>query len=169
MSAHAVRPARSTRPSSARWPALILIPALLIAAALFAQTDDDPAEATVTELQPQAFGPVIAGPESLGAFWFCSGGTGNPGGIADHQVVAINTTDVTRTATITVYGSRGENGERPEPVTRQATLTAFGRTQWRLGDLVNAAYVSATVEIDGGGVTVEHRVNGPQGADAGLC
>jgi hypothetical protein len=171
VSAHTVRPSRPARSSSApRWPALVLIPALLIAAALVGRGDDAAdAEVAAVEVQPEAYGPVVAGPDSLGAFWFCSGGTGVAGAAADHHVTAINTTDASRVVTLTVYGSRAADSEPPEPVTRQQTLTAYGRAQWRLGDLVAADYVSATVEIDGGGVVVERRVSGPQGAAAGPC
>lgn len=159
----------SARQSMTRWPALVLIPALIVAGALFGQDDDAPADDAIADAQPEALGPVIASADSLGAFWFCSGGTGIAGGAADHTVVAINSSDEPRTVTITVYGTRAEGGERPEPVAQQASIAAYGRLQWRLGDLLAAEFVSATVEVDGGGVVVERIVQGPTGADAGPC
>jgi hypothetical protein len=123
--------------------------------------DDPPPQ---PEPDSQVLGPLVAADESLGAVWFCAGGTGTPDGVADHQVSIVNTTDAERRITMVVYGSRPDGGERPEPVTVESDLAPYGRIVQRLGDLVATPYVSATVEVDGGGVLVEHRVTGPQGA-----
>jgi hypothetical protein len=143
-----------------RWPALLLVPALL--AGLWLLDDDDPAPAA-PEPDSQVLGPLVAGDESLGAVWFCAGGTGTPDGVADHQVIVVNTTDAPRRVSMRVYGSRSESGEKPEPVPVETDLPPYGRSVTRLGELMPTAYVSATVEVDGGGVLVEHRLSGPQG------
>jgi hypothetical protein len=150
----------------ARWPALILIPALLIAAALVG-TDKGGGE----DVGPDrvVLGPQVAAPGALSGLWFCAGGTGVANGFADHRVVVINTSDVARAATVTAYASRDAKGARPNAVTRPIALAAFGRAELRLGDLVSAPYVAATVEVDGGGVLVEHSINGTTGADRAPC
>jgi hypothetical protein len=146
--------------TSLRWPALVLIAALLAAMWL---VEDDRAEPAATEPDSIVLGPLVAAEDSLGAFWYCAGGTGIAGGAADHNLVAINTTGVDRYATITLYGSRPEGGEHPEPVPITSRIPAYGRVERRLGEFLATDYVSATVEIDGGGVLVEHSITGPAG------
>lgn len=152
-----------------RWPALVLIVALLVAAALAGDGAERSTEASDAAVDPRAFGPTIASSDSLGSFWFCAGGTGVEGGFADHSVVIVNTTGEERLVDILVYGSRPADGERPEPVRLTTTAKPFARTEQRLGAVLAAEFVSATVEIDGGGVFVEHRVAGPQGTDRAPC
>lgn len=153
----------------ARWPALVLIPLLLLAAVLL--SDDDPDAATEPVDDVQVLGPLLASPDSLGAFWFCAGGTGVEGSAADHSVIVTNTTDEDRLATLTVYGSRPADGVRPEPVSVQFGVAPYTRSDPQLlrSFLPGAEYVSATVEIDGGGVLVEHEVTGPLGNDRAPC
>jgi hypothetical protein len=153
--------------ASLRWPALILIPALLGAAWML---DDAEPGAEPEPPDTQVLGSLIASDESLGAFWFCAGGTGVAGGAADHTISVVNTSDQDRVATYTVYGSRPDGGERPAPVPLVGRVPAYGRVDIRLGDLLAADFVSATVEIDGGGVLVEHKITGPAGGvDRGPC
>jgi hypothetical protein len=50
------------------------------------------------------------------------------------------------------------------------TLPPYARAELRLAELVpNAEFASATVELSGGGVVVDHSINGPLGADFGPC
>lgn len=152
-----------------RWPAVVLIPALLIAAALAGDGTERATEASDAVADARTFGPTIASSESLGSFWFCAGGTGVEGGFADHSVVIVNTTAEERLVDIWLYGSRPADGERPEPKRLTTTAKPFARTEQRLGAVLAAEYVSATVEVDGGGVFVEHRISGPQGSDRAPC
>jgi hypothetical protein len=162
------RGSRRGRSSTTRWPALVLVPALLVAMWLI----DDDDEAATVEAEPDALvlGPLVASDDALGAFWFCAGGTGVANGLADHSIVVINTTDEERFATITVYGSRPEGGERPLPEQIVTTIAPYARQSLRLGDRMATDYVSATVELDGGGVLVEHSVGPPTAiADRAPC
>jgi hypothetical protein len=59
--------------------------------------------------------------------------------------------------------------EPPEPVTAELDLPAGERVEVRLAHLVRAPLASALVEVAAGDVTVEHRVSGEHGADAGPC
>jgi hypothetical protein len=149
-----------------RWPALLLVPVLLLAA-VFAS--NDPSDGVEAAADAPLLGPRIARPGALSALWFCSGGTGVDGGPADHTVVLANTTDTERSVSLSVFGSRLAGGGRAEPVTRTLTLGGHRHTDVRLGDLVAAPYVSAIVEVDGGGVLAEHRVSGPLGSHQAPC
>jgi hypothetical protein len=149
-----------------RWPALVLVPALLIAAML-AQSDRDVAQPTPPDRA--VLGSQIAATDALSGLWFCAGGTGLADGFADHRVILLNSGDAPRVATITAYASRLGDGARPKPVTRTVPLAGLGRAELRLADLVTAPYVAATVEIDGGGVLVEHTISGALGADRAPC
>lgn len=55
------------------------------------------------------------------------------------------------------------------PVTVDITVPARDRIEVRLGDEVDAEYAAALVEMAGGGVAVEQRVDGPNGADVSPC
>ncbi|HET6952556.1 MAG TPA: DUF5719 family protein [Acidimicrobiales bacterium] len=55
------------------------------------------------------------------------------------------------------------------PVQQEVELPAGGRVAVRLADLVQAPLAAALVEVDGGGVAVEHGVSGPAGADLAPC
>jgi hypothetical protein len=118
--------------------------------------------------------------------WFCAAGTATDGGMADHTVVMLNPTDRELAATVTVF--TGEvltrapvPGPVPAPapttggpdvhrqVTRRVDLPAGGRVALVLAEVVEAPLAAALVEVDGGGVAVEHQVRGEHGADVAPC
>ncbi len=86
---------------------------------------------------------------------------------AHHTVVVANPTDEVVETTVTVHG--GGTDEVIEPVSAPLTVEPYSRKSARLGDLVEAPYVSALIEAPGGGVAVEHVVSGPHGFDAAPC
>lgn len=152
---------------AARWPAIVVIVGLLVAAFLFDGAD----ESTPTTTAPGAtFGAVVAKADSLSALWFCNGGTAVDNGMADHRVSLVNTTDAVRTGSLTAYASKPAQGARPAPVRVTWTLAPHARAEYRLADVVGKApYASATIEVAGGGVLVEHRAVGTAGDDTGPC
>jgi hypothetical protein len=119
-------------------------------------------------------GMPVARPASAGSStWYCAAGTARNGGSADHVVVVANPTDRPRRATLTVVPG-GLSGSPPAgagggAVVRQVEVPARQRATVRLGDEVQAPLAAAIVEVDGGGVAVEHRVSGPYGSDIGPC
>lgn len=148
---------------SARTPALAVIVAVLLAALVF---DPEPRRlTTVATLSSVPIAPSsVSGPAAKNDVWFCAGGTAVDGGIADHRVLLVNTTDIERVASITAAGSRSAEN-RGTSGSRRVTLPPYARSELRLAELVpNAAYASATVELSGGGVLVEHSVTGTNGA-----
>jgi hypothetical protein len=152
-----------------RAPAIAVIVVVLLVVLLF-----DPEPRRLTTVAPV---PVAASvPSSLSAptaqsdIWFCAAGTATDNGFADHRVLLINTTDAERVASISVVGSRVAPANHGPTGSRRVTLPPYARSELRLAELVpNAAYASATVELSGGGVVVEHSVSGPTGFDRAPC
>jgi hypothetical protein len=133
----------------------------------------DPAGAP--DLQAAAPMPAVAPVSAATSTWYCTAGTALPDGLADHTVVMANPGGEDRTATVTVVAGDLRRpdvppaGPLPSPVIRQVPVPAGERVALRLGELVQAPLASAVVEVDGGGVAVEHQVTGPQGADVTPC
>ena len=154
---------------TARAPAIAVIVAVLLLVALF-----DPEPRRVTTVAPSSVNQIAPASFSTAAaksdVWFCAGGTAVTDGFADHKVLLINTTDVERIASISAVGSRVLPSSRGPTGERSVTLPPYARSELRLADLVpNAAYASATVELSGGGVVVEHSITGPTGFDRAPC
>jgi hypothetical protein len=87
------------------------------------------------------------------------------------------TTTTTEPTTTTETTETSEGGDAttttepaaPDPVTRSIEIPALGRVEVRLGDVVEADLVSALVEVPGGEVAVEHRVESINGSDTAPC
>jgi hypothetical protein len=130
---------------------------------------------SVAALQAATAMPAIAPAGAATSTWYCTAGTAVPNGMADHTVVMANTGSDDRTATLTVVAGDLKRegvppaGALPDPVVRKLPVPAGERVTLRLGDVVQAPLAAAVVEVDGGGVAVEHAVNGPQGADVTPC
>ena len=154
---------------TARAPAIAVIVLVLLVVLLF-----DPEPRRLNTVAPvSAASSVPSSVSSASArsdVWFCAGGTATDGGVADHRVLLINTTDAERVATINAVGSRVAPANQGPIGSRRVTLPPYARSELRLAELVpNSAYASATVEMSGGGVIVEHSVNGPTGFDRAPC
>lgn len=107
--------------------------------------------------------PTASPARALASTWFCSAGTGAPGGQADLRVVIANSLTEPTTAAITVVGTEGE------PVSTSLEVPALGRTSFRPGEYLPAPFVAATVDVPGGGVAVEQENSGTAGYTAGPC
>ncbi|MEO8693441.1 MAG: DUF5719 family protein [Acidimicrobiales bacterium] len=154
---------------TARAPAIAVIVAVLLVVLLF---DPDPrrvttdAASSVAATAPSSFSSAAAHSD----VWFCAGGTATDNGFADHHVLLINTTDVERVASVNAVGARVAPANHGPTGTRRVTLPPYARSELRLADLVpSSAYASATVELSGGGVVVEHSIAGPTGFDRAPC
>jgi hypothetical protein len=85
-------------------------------------------------------------------------------------VIVVNLTATARTAAVTAFGSSAAGSAAKAPVAKAVPVAAFSRTELALSDLTGPSpYVAAIVEVDGGGVLVEHSVSGPLGNDRAPC
>lgn len=112
----------------------------------------------------------VAGAGATSDVWFCAGGSGAEGAIAEHRIFLANVGTAERSIVVTAHASRGSDGVARPPVKRLLKLGPYGRLDVKLAELQpRAAYVAATVEIDGGEVIVEHAVTGALGFDRAPC
>ncbi|MDY7102863.1 MAG: hypothetical protein S0880_16905 [Actinomycetota bacterium] len=146
-----------------RWPIVVVAVGLLAGAVAFggepAANGPEPlggagaAEAVAT----------VAGEDALTSTWFCAGGTTVPDGPFDHTVLVTNLSDEAIDATVEAIGSEGQT----ELV--EIEVGAGSTTPVRLGDIVEAPWAGASVEVAGGNIVVEHRIEGPAGRDQSRC
>ena len=152
-----------------RAPAIAVIVAVLLVVLLF-----DPEPRRLTTVAPLSVAASVpssfAAPTAQSDVWFCAAGTATDNGFADHRLLLINPTDAERVASVNAVGSRVAPANHGPTGSRRVTLQPYARSELRLAELVpNAAYASATVELSGGGVVVEHSVTGPTGFDRAPC
>jgi hypothetical protein len=155
--------------------------ALLAGAVVLDRRGDDRGEAIAGRAPAAGTARLMpaAGPEDAGSStWYCAAGSAEADGFADHRVAIVNTGEEARTANLTIVSGAIRRPAGPEggaaeagapPVTRDVAVPAGQRVEVRLGDVVAAGLAAAVVEVDGGGVAVEHQVSGPHGEDAGPC
>jgi hypothetical protein len=149
--------------------------AVAAAVALGTAGDGGRAQARASGARRGTAMPVMAPISAAASTWYCTAGTAVPDGVADHTVVMANPGDEDRIATVTVVAGDLRRpdippaGPLPDPAVRRVPVPAGERVALRLGDVVEAPLAAAVVEVDGGGVAVEHQVAGPQGADVTPC
>lgn len=118
--------------------------------------------------------PVAAPASALRSTWYCAGGTAEADGAAAHRVVVLNASEDDLTGTVTVYPGQVHPladgaAALPEPAEVPIEVGAHSQESVDLGEVIDAPYAAALVEMDGGEVVVEHEVSGPTGRDAGPC
>jgi len=167
---------RDRRGLAARGFALVLAGGAVAAAVALGTAGDSGADQSrASDERVGAAMPAMAPTSAATSTWYCTAGTAVPDGMADHTVVMANPGDVDRVATVTVVPGDLRRpgappaGALPDAAVRQVPVAAGQRVALRLGDVVQAPLAAAVVEVDGGGVAVEHQVVGPQGADVTPC
>ena len=147
---------------SRRLPVLVLLVGLLVA--LVVGDREAPAEVVAAFAQADAAGlPVADGSEALTSTWFCAaGGASEDEGTALFVTVA-NAGAEERRGTISWH----TGGGAVEVVA--ITVPGLDSIEVDAADAVSAAQVSATVELDGGEVGVEHRLVTDRGTDVAPC
>lgn len=150
-----------------RWPVVALFVGFLVFAWLL---DPAPPRAEGGDARSIRAESSVADTGATSDVWFCAGGTGAEGAIAEHRVFLANVGPTDRSIVVTAHANRGSDGVVRPPVKRLLKLGAYGRIDVKLAELQpRAAYVAATIEIDGGGVLVEHAVTGSLGFDRAPC
>ncbi len=134
-----------------RWPALVLVPSLLVAAAVF---DDQERPSASVDLATPAVGvPVISDVDTTSTTWFCAAASVTP----DDNIIIVNAGAADRTGTITFMPIVQNSAATWTPPTQvPISVEARGRLTIRPADQFDSGLVSALVELDGGGVIVEH-------------
>lgn len=143
-----------------RLPVLLLIVAALAALALVEV--DDPVARSLGSGVDVAM-PTVAAESALSSAWFCAGSATAGSGQADLAVTVANATGSPRTGTVTWVPNEGE------PVTRPVDLGPHAALRLEGADALDVAGLSAIVEVDGGGVSVEHAVESPRGMALAAC
>lgn len=145
-----------------RLPALAVLVGLLIGLVLLGRTGEG---TTATFGRPRLeLAPTADARDALTSTWYCAAGTAARGALFNATVVVTNAGDQRREGTITWMPTGG--GERTSvPIELAPNETVAQRAV----DHVTAPTVSALVEVDGGGVAVEHAVSGPRGTGVAPC
>ena len=100
---------------------------------------------------------------AVSSTWYCAISTAKPGGEADGEVIIANPSSEPVRGRVTAFPTEGESRSR------SILVGPAGRIVVRPRELVEASYAAAMVELDRGGVVVEHGVSGPLGFDLAPC
>jgi hypothetical protein len=107
--------------------------------------------------------PTAAPTTALTSTWFCAAGTSSSDGRADHTVVIANPTTREVKGVVTAVPAEGD------AVTAPVVIGARSRKVVRVADIVQSPYTAAMVDLEGGGVVVEHEVHGTAGTSMSPC
>lgn len=148
--------------SGFRWPVLVLLPALIIAALIL---DRDRPSAEPADLAHARTASAVRPDSAATATWFCVAGviegTDSPS-VSTHTIEIVNVGDESRNLRIVPYNVDTPAGA--EPVASVLTIEAAERLS------IPSELVGPTmVEVDGGGVIVEHAIGNEVGSDTRPC
>lgn len=147
---------------SRRVVSLLLVAATLVAAAVVDRRQRPALAGAAGSADAM---PTAAAPSAPSSTWFCAGATATPDGPADGTLIVANPTDRALKGTATFVPDDPKAGPRTVAV----EVGPWSRTGIAYRDVLQAAWVSVLVELDGGGAVVEHSVSGPRGADVAPC
>ncbi len=141
-----------------RLPVLVLVILSLLAAGLV-----DRAVRSRPEFSPATPASLAAPAGAESSNWYCAAGTGTPGGAAGGTLYLVNVGPHVVTGKMTVVNESGDSGTLPVSVPAGGEITTVP------GDVVHGNWLSSTVALDGGGVTVSEMVDGSQGWAEDSC
>jgi hypothetical protein len=107
--------------------------------------------------------PSQAPDGSLSSTWFCPATTAVDNGLADGLIVIANPATADLTGTVTVIPSAGQPHDVPVRVPGRSRISL------RPGDVVQAPYDAAVVQLDGSVGGVEQQIRGALGESATPC
>ena len=172
---------------TARLLALVILGGLIATGLVLDAADDTTAEVEPVGIDAGVAMPAAEPAGTLSSTWYCAGGTATDDGFADHVLLIQNPSDSPLRAVITVLtGGFAPPPTVPDPGTGGSTTTATtappattttttepvaeppapstveiapnSRLEVSLRELVEAPLAAAVVEVEGGGVAVEHQV-----------
>ena len=164
----------------ARIPVFIVVPLAVLSLVVLGTRDKDrsgdTATASATAEAAATLMPVAAPAGALSSTFFCPAGTAQPNGEADAFVLIANPGDRQLHAIVTVYPGAIDGDQAATqavatlaPKATTVDVPARGRITVHLADVQPSQYAAALVEVDGGEVSVEHRVTSKLGSDGGPC
>jgi hypothetical protein len=155
---------RTSRLTPRRWLPFLALVALVAGAVVLSRRATEPAAATRPVTSPGALVPVAAPSDALSTAFYCPGGTASGAdGAAELSVLVANSRKAATTAEVTFVGSDGTTESLSVPI------PGWARTRVTAHDHLTAPWVSATVEVLGGDVSVDQDVSGPLGFDSAPC
>ncbi|MCU1376260.1 MAG: hypothetical protein JWO68_3546 [Actinomycetia bacterium] len=146
-----------------RFPALVLIVAVLAALVAFGSEGHGSRTPAFGRVRTDVL-PTADPAGALASTWYCAGGTATTGAEANLTVVVANVGRSTRTGTVTWIPTGGG-----EPAVVSVRVGPDHTVAVAAMDSVEAPIVSALVELDGGGIAVEHAVSGLRGSAVAPC
>jgi hypothetical protein len=147
-----------------RWPPLVLILALLVGGLVLGREGSERERTAAADIDPATLLPVAGPDDALDGSWFCAGQTGGEETGADGTLVIANVGDSPAVGTVEAVAVGAD-----EPVVERVEIAARSTERVAVADLVEADWVAAQVQVEGGTVVVEHEVTGEQGRDAAPC
>ena len=149
--------------TSRRGVALVALAALLAGGALLDRRSPSPrVEIAAPASAPM---PVAAPASALSSTWYCAAATAEPNGRANGTVVVANPSDQTVRGSVTFIASAPDVPPKTVPL----EVAQWSRAGFTHADHVRSPWAAALVEVEAGGVVVEHSVTGPLGADVAPC
>ncbi len=153
-----------------RWPPLVLVVALLVGGLIVGRQGSERAGEGPGPVDPATLLPVAAPSDALDGSWFCAGQSSGEDTPADGTVVVANVGDEPARGTLEVVAAAATpGGEAPDPVVERIEVPARTTERFPLAGLLEADWVAAQVQVEGGTVVVEHEVVGEHGRDAAPC
>ncbi len=145
-----------------RLPILILVVAALTALVIVGREAVAPTPPVFSTVAAPWM-PALPAPGGLTSSWFCPGVPASGKDGVGGEVVIANAGSDALDARVTLFADQGDDVERP------VTVAPHGREVVDVADALTADYVSAMVEIDGGGGLVEQRAIHPEGVSVAAC
>ncbi len=143
-----------------RIPIIVLVVAALAVLALV-EVDDGAPDALEDAVAVAM--PTVGADSALSSAWFCAASSTSAAGRGDLTVTVANAAATPRRGTVTWVPDEGQ------PVTQPVDLGPHQALRLDGGGAVDAAELAAIVELDGGGITVEHAVQSPRGTAVAPC
>ncbi|HWJ97669.1 MAG TPA: hypothetical protein VNQ33_05875, partial [Acidimicrobiales bacterium] len=160
----AARHRRSRRLTPRRWLPFAALLAVIVGAVMVSSEEPSRPPASADPVLDTSRLPAVSASDAISTTWFCAGGTATgEGGIAEMTLVLANDAPRGAVAEVTVMGEAGKEASE------QVDVPAHGRARVAASELLEAEWIGAVVEVQGGRVAVDREVAGPEGYDSAPC
>ncbi|HVX21541.1 MAG TPA: DUF5719 family protein [Acidimicrobiales bacterium] len=155
------RPGADAGPPVWRLPVVLVVLVALVGAGLIDRAVSAPAPVAAPASSAAASVAAPSGAQS--STWFCPGGSGTTGGIANPTLYLANAGRAAVDGAVTVVNSTGSAATKP------VTVPAGGQVAVSPATIQQGAWLASRVQLDGGGVTVSEVVGGSAGWSQAPC